>query len=106
VRPKPVIIAFSRAILSLPDKKSVMVSLFDVAFRAVLNIKVSNPSPPVKVSFPAPPIQVSLPEPPLSTLAPLFPVMVLARALPVPLIATVPVRVRFSTPAAFTVSRL
>ena len=52
---------------------------------------MSLPNPPTKVSSPTPPSNVLLPE---------FPVIVLLSAFPVPLIAEVPVNVRFSTLAA------
>jgi len=41
-------------------------------------------------------MRVSAPAPPLRTLLPVLPVMILFRLLPVPLIAVVPVKVRFS----------
>ena len=43
---------------------------------------------------------MSLPAPPSNVLLPEFPVIVLLSAFPVPLIAEVPVNVRFSTLAA------
>ena len=49
---------------------------------------MSLPNPPTKVSIPAPPFNVLLPE---------FPVIVLLSVFPVPLIAEVPVNVKFST---------
>ncbi|MCL1481091.1 MAG: hypothetical protein MH213_07050 [Marinobacter sp.] len=49
------------------------------------------------VSIPAPPSSVSLPSNPVSVLLPLLPVITLSSTLPVPLIAAVPVSVRFST---------
>ena len=48
---------------------------------------------------------MSLPAPPVSTLAALLPVRTLSDALPVPLIAPVPVNVRFST-SLLSVKRL
>ena len=44
-------------------------------------------------------MSVSLPSPPLSVLIAALPVSTLSSALPVPLIAPVPVRVRFSSDA-------
>ncbi|PKN86347.1 MAG: hypothetical protein CVU51_07355 [Deltaproteobacteria bacterium HGW-Deltaproteobacteria-1] len=52
------------------------------------------------MSSPIPPIRVSAPEPPLRILFALFPVITLFNALPVPLMALVPVNMRFSTLAA------
>ena len=57
---------------------------------------MSLPAPPIKVSVPNPPSKVSLPAPPSKMLLPVLPVMTLLPALPVPLIAVVPVKVRFS----------
>ena len=49
------------------------------------------------MSLPAPPFRVSFPVPPSRVLLALLPVMILFWALPVPLIAVVPVKVRFTT---------
>ena len=46
--------------------------------------------------MPAPPLRVSLPSPPLRVLLALLPVKELLLAFPAPLIADVPVKVRFS----------
>ena len=79
--------------------KSLIVSTLSAA-KGLLNTNRSLPAPPLRLSLPPPPLRVSVPSNPLSTLAALLPVRLLLRALPVPLIAAVPVRVRFSTLAA------
>ena len=61
---------------------------------------VSLPVPPMSVSLPLPPSRESVPSPPVRILSAVLPVRVLLRALPVPLMAAVPVRVRFSRSAA------
>ena len=48
------------------------------------------------MSVPKAPLRISLPKPPLRMLFPVLPVMTLLPSFPVPLIAVVPVRVRFS----------
>ena len=67
---------------------------------------VSVPAPPlnqavplvsVSMSLPSPPSSRSLPVPPLSVLTAALPRTRLANVLPVPLIALVPVSIRFST---------
>ena len=57
---------------------------------------VSLPLPPDSVSLPPPPVRLSLPSSPDSVLAATLPMITLSLALPVPLIAAVPVSVRFS----------
>ena len=52
----------------------------------------------LNVSLPPPPISVSSPPRPRIQLPALFPVITLLRSLPVPLVAAVPVKMRFSNP--------
>ena len=51
--PKPVNMTLLNYSLSVPEIKSVMVSLLVESFAMVLKTKVSLPRPPVSVSFPA-----------------------------------------------------
>ena len=52
---RPVKIVLLNCSLSVPDVKSVMVSLFVVALGVVSKMNQSMPVPPVSVSLPAPP---------------------------------------------------
>ena len=67
--------------------------------KSVIVLRLADAIMPVKskVSFPPIPVSTSIPLPPLRMLLASLPLMTLAPTLPVPLIAAVPVRVRFST---------